>query len=185
MVGHLRQLATNRRFRRQLKLASGHQHLHVGTYRFVPYTQAPASAHIVWKLQGAIGGLIGGTGGQLSNVGSGGTPSIIFDGRCYMSVSEPPQSVYINGSFQYPTTVSAVTEWRCFDLRTGQIYWERPVASGETLPMIVTYEPGGAEVPGAEAMHTDNVYLVAVTSPSGANNGRVIKYSPFTERSII
>jgi outer membrane protein assembly factor BamB len=153
---------------------------YMSSYRFVPYTTAPESAHVVWKLQGAIGGLMGGTAGQLSNVGSGGTPSIIYAGRCYMSVSEPPQAVYINGSFQYPTTVSGVTEWRCFDLRTGQIYWERPVASGETLPSIVTYEPGGAEVPGAEAMHTDNVYLVTLTAASGNNSGRVIKYNPYT-----
>ena len=153
---------------------------YMASYRFVPYTTAPESAHIVWKLQGAIGGLIGSTGGQLSNVGSGGTPSIIYAGRCYMSISEPPQAVYINGSFQYPTTVSGVTEWRCFDLRTGQIYWERPVATGETLPTFVTYEPGGAEVPGAEAMHTDNVYLVAQTGASGNNSGRIVKYNPYT-----
>jgi len=97
-----------------------------------------------------------------------------------MSVSEPPQPVLINGTYQYPSSVSAVTEWRCFDLRTGQIYWERPVASGETLPTIVTYEPGGAEVPGAESQHTDNVYLVAITGPSGNNSGRVVKYNPYT-----
>lgn len=153
---------------------------YMSSYRFVPYTTAPESAHIVWKLQGGIGGMIGGTGGQLSNVASGGIPSIIYAGRCYMSITEPPQPALINGTFQYPSTVSGVSEWRCFDLRTGQIYWERPVASGETLPNIVTYEPGGAEVPGAEAQHTDNVYLVTVTAPSGNNSGRVIKYNPYT-----
>ncbi len=35
-------------------------------YKFTPYVQAPNTAHIVWKRQGAIGGLIGGSQGDLS-----------------------------------------------------------------------------------------------------------------------
>ncbi len=153
---------------------------YMSNYRYVPWVQAPGSAHILRKEVGAIGGLIGGESGQYSSVGGGVSPSIIFAGRCYASVSVPPDPVYINGTWQYPSSVSAVTKWRCFDLRTGQIYWERPVASGETLPTIITYEPGGAEVPGAEAQHTETPYLVALISPSGSNPGRIVKYNPWT-----
>jgi outer membrane protein assembly factor BamB len=153
---------------------------YMSNYRFAPYVQAPGSAHILWKQQGAIGGLIGGKSGQLSFTGAGVIPTIIFAGRCYASVSVPPDPVYINGTWQYPSAVSAVTKWRCFDLRTGDIYWERPVASGETLPTILTYEPGGPEVPGAEAQHTDTVYLVALIGASGSNPGRIIKYNAWT-----
>ena len=153
---------------------------YMSNYRFVPYVQAPGSAHILWKQQGAIGGLIGGKSGQLSFTGAGVIPTIIFAGRCYASVSVPPDPVYINGTWQYPSAVSAVTKWRCFDLRTGEVYWERPVASGETLPTIITYEPGGPEVPGAEAQHTDAAYLVTLISASGSNPGRIIKYNPWT-----
>jgi len=153
---------------------------YMSNYRYVPYVQAPGSAHILRKEVGAIGGLIGGESGQYSSVGGGITPSIILMGRCYASVSVPPDPVYINGTWQYPSSVSAVTKWRCFDLRTGQIYWERPVASGETLPNIITYEPGGAEVPGAEAQHTETPYLVAISGPSGNNPGKIVKYNPWT-----
>jgi hypothetical protein len=153
---------------------------YMSNYRFVPYVQAPGSAHILWEQPGAIGGMIGGTAGQYSFTSAGVIPTIVFAGRCYASVSVPPDPVYINGTWQYPSSVSAVTKWRCFDLRTGEVYWERPVASGETLPTILTYEPGGPEVPGAEAQHTDTVYLVALISPSGSNPGRIIKYNPWT-----
>jgi PQQ-like domain len=154
--------------------------IYMSNYRYVPYVQAPGSAHILRKEVGAIGGLIGGVSGQYSSVSGGVTPTIIFAGRCYASVSVPPDPVYINGAWQYSSSVSTVTKWRCFDLRTGQIYWERPVASGETLPTIITYEPGGAEVPGAEAQHTETPYLVALISPSGSNPGRIIKYNPWS-----
>ena len=153
---------------------------YMSNYRFVPYVQAPSSAHILWKRPGSIGGLIGGVSGQYSSVSAGVIPSIVFAGRCYASVSVPPEPVYINGTWQYPSSVSAVTKWRCFDLRTGEVYWERPVASGETLPTMITYEPGGAEVPGAEAQHTETPYLVAITGPSGSNPGKIVKYNPYT-----
>lgn len=153
---------------------------YMSNYRFVPYTLAPGGAHILWKVAGGIGGLMGSTAGQLSNTAAGPIPSIIYAGRCYVSVSMPPEPALINGTWQYPSSVSAVTKWRCYDLRTGEIYWERPVASGETLPNIITYEPGGAEVPGAEAQHTYTVYLVTLTAASGNNSGRVIKYNPYT-----
>ena len=153
---------------------------YMSNYRFVPYVQAPASAHVLRKQVGAIGGLIGGVSGQYSSVSGGVTPTIVFAGRCYASVSVPPDPAYINGTWQYPSSISAVTKWRCFDLRTGEVYWERPVASGETLPTIITYEPGGAEVPGADAQHTEIPYLVALIGPSGSNPGRIIKYNPWT-----
>ncbi|MGZ4849935.1 MAG: hypothetical protein ACXV2C_00985 [Candidatus Bathyarchaeia archaeon] len=157
---------------------------YMSNYRFTPYVQAPNTAHIVWQRPTFIAGLIGGPAEQLSWTAGGltgsGYPTIIYSGRCYEVISEPTQPVYINGTWQYPTTVNAVNEWRCYDLQTGKIYWERPVATGETIPTIITYERGGAEVPGAEARVGESVYFVAITGASGSNSGRVIKYDPLT-----
>ncbi len=75
---------------------------YMSNYRYVPYVQAPGSAHILWEQVGAIGGLTGGESGQYSGVGGGVTPTIILAGRCYASVSVPPDPVYINGTWQYP-----------------------------------------------------------------------------------
>ena len=58
------------------------------TYSFVPYVQAPESAHIVWMRQGAISGLMGGQMGTFSQTSGGGTPGIIYEGRCYQSMTK-------------------------------------------------------------------------------------------------
>ena len=45
------------------------------SYGFTPYVQAPNTAHIVWKQQLTISGLIGGATGQYSMISTPGTPS--------------------------------------------------------------------------------------------------------------
>ncbi len=72
---------------------------YVSNYGYVPYVQGPTSAHIAWMQQGAIGGLAGGTAGQItidagqSGVSSvrvnAGSPSIIYQGRAYQTYSKP------------------------------------------------------------------------------------------------
>ncbi len=56
--------------------------IYESNYKFVPYVQAPSSAHILWRQQFAIGGLIGGTQGQTSvsmGIVSQGVPHLIYD----------------------------------------------------------------------------------------------------------
>lgn len=87
---------------------------YASNYRFTPYVQGPETSHVVWKRLGALSGLIGGDMGP-TLVGSGegtysGTPSIVFNGRCYQSITgEGGQDLLI-----------------CYDLRTGETYWEIP-----------------------------------------------------------
>ena len=41
----------------------------MSNYNFIPYVQAPKTAHIVWLTQGVISGLVGGSTGQNSLAG--------------------------------------------------------------------------------------------------------------------
>jgi outer membrane protein assembly factor BamB len=142
----------------------------MSNYRFTPYVQAPNSPHVVWKQQYGLGGLIGGAVNQISIVleADAVVPSIIYEGRMYQTVSK-----------MSPTGTGSQNYWQCVDLRTGQLYWERILYPGETAPTLLTYEPGGNEVLGSEVFAgTWRVWLVAMTSPSGGNPGRVVKYNP-------
>ncbi len=161
--------------------------IYMSSYNFVPYVQGPNSAHIVWKRQNDIAGLIGGVGGDVSYTLKGltgsGYPSIIFAGRCYQTLTKAPTPAYINGTWQYQpgnVSISAATYWQCYDLRTGQIYWERPLASGESAPTFVEMALETSEIPGATARIGRTPYLVTITGPFGANPGRLIKYNPWT-----
>jgi hypothetical protein len=117
-------------------------------YNFHPWVQAPNSAHVVWRRQGAIGGLIGGPAGQLGTTGNPGTPSAIYSGRAYQTVTLPG--------------VGSVAQ--CYDIRTGEIYYEIPTATGGVTPNIVAYPRGtGSEVPGAEATQTFSVELLSLS----------------------
>ena len=142
--------------------------VYMSNYEFVPYVQGPNSAHILWRRQGDIGGLLGGPSGQLSNTAGATFPAIVFAGRCYETYTKPG----LNYTSQ--------TYWRCYDLRTNELYWERPLYSGESAPTFVEYAAQGAEVPGALARAGKTVYLVALTNPSGTTAGRILKYNPYT-----
>jgi hypothetical protein len=113
----------------------------------------------MWRRVGTIGGLIGGPFETISWTTSLGGPSIIYAGRCYQSLTK-----VFGGS---PQTV-----WQCYDLRTGEILWER---TGLTqIPTMVTYWEGYPEVPGGQPMFGRNVFLTYV------GGGRLIYYSPIT-----
>ena len=86
-----------------------------------PFVTAPNTAHIVWRQQLALGGLIGGEAGQYSIQASAGTPSVIYLGRCYQT-----QTVPING---VPTSCAV-----CYDLQTGQQYYAIPISQGGVTP---------------------------------------------------
>ena len=75
----------------------------------------------------------------------------------------------VNGTEQStPTSV-----WECYDLRTGQIYWD---LTGITAPpTVITYSGGTTAVPGAAATQTGTTAnLLAISS------GRLLKYNPLT-----
>ena len=121
-------------------------------YGFTPWVQAPNSAHVVWKRQGALGGLTGGPAYIYGSTGNPGQPSVIYEGRCYQSVSKPG--------------VGSVAQ--CYDLRTGEIYYE--IAGGVT-PSYLAYT-GPAE--GALATSSWSVELITISG------GRLLKINPST-----
>jgi hypothetical protein len=131
-------------------------------YAYEPYVQGPKSAHVVWKQAYNIGGLIGGTMGTNTIWASAqviyGHPTIIYSGRAYWTTTK-----VINGN--------ATSVWECYDIRTGEIYWDRyPV---QYPPTMISYDPGLPEVEGAQP-HLYTVYLVYI------GNGYLIKYDPWT-----
>jgi outer membrane protein assembly factor BamB len=136
-------------------------------YKYTAYVQAPNTAHVLWRRQGNLGGIIGGDAYIYSLSGGGGTPTIIFNGRCYQTLTKQVPT-YVNGSLMlWPSTV-----WECYDLRTGQVYWD---IQGVAAPTNIYYEKSTAEsVPGAEASQGYTANLVAISG------SRLYKYNPWT-----
>jgi len=135
---------------------------YMSNYNFIPWVQGPKSAHIAWKQQGALGGLIGGTLGQISYDGRATTPNIVYAGRAYGSVTKV-------------TATGVLTNvWQCTDIRTGEIYWEN-TNIGNQAPTIISYvERTVSTVPGEEARKSGlTVELLYV------GGGRVIAYNPW------
>jgi hypothetical protein len=133
---------------------------YMNIYQFTPYVQAPNTAHVVWRRQGGIGGLTGGTMGvQSVSSGSGGAPTIVYAGRCYQTVT------------RYDSAGNKVSLWECYDLRTGQVYWDQNM-TGKPIPNIVMTYAGVAHETGSTHMSARGVYLGAVSG------GRLIQYSP-------
>lgn len=122
---------------------------HASNYAFTPYVQAPNTAHIVWSRQGALSGLTGGSQGINSMTNGGGTPSIIYQGRAYQSYSKPGSGA------------TAQTYWQCYDIRTGELFWERPLVTGESAPTAIEYSGTSAT-------------LVSISG------GKLTKYNPWT-----
>ena len=145
---------------------------YASNYKFTPYVQAPSTAHIVWKRQYALSGIMGGDAGQkLFGSGEGsyaGTPNIIFEGRCYQTVTKPMLTL-VNGTYR----TLPVSVWQCYDLRNGQVNWE---LTDVTAPTGITYvTESGQIVPGAtESQVGLGASLVAISG------GRLIKYHPYT-----
>ncbi len=151
---------------------------YASNYKFTPYVQAPNTAHVAWLRQGALAGIAGGQFGYRS-VGAGegtyaGTPSIIFQGRGYQTISKP-MTMTVNGS----TVTETTSVWQCYDIRTGQVYWEQ---TGITQPPTsITFNTVSSSVPGAEqtGMGTGTyslVYMGALTR----QEPRLIKYDPWS-----
>jgi hypothetical protein len=120
---------------------------YMSNYAFVPYVQAPNSAHILWKRMGAISGLIGGTVGQYGVSSSSGGPNVVYAGRCYQTYTKPG--------------VGRVAA--CYDLRTGEIYYEIPTAEGGVTPEFISYARSTrVAVPGATESTGYSVSLLSI-----------------------
>jgi len=126
-------------------------------YSFAPWVQGPNSAHILWKRQGAIGGLTGGPAGIYSISSSPSSPSVVYAGRCYETVTKP----------------GGDSVARCYDLRTGEIFYEKPTAQGGVTPTIVSYAYPAA----AGTMRATGAPSVELLTISG---GRLLKVNPWT-----
>jgi len=127
-----------------------------------PYVTAPNTPHIVWKEVGAIAGIIGGETGNYATQSGAGTPSVIYQGRCYQTMTVP-----ING---VPTSCAV-----SYDLRTGKQYYAIPTALGGITPTHISYFQGvDTAVPGAGEAASFGVELHTVSG------GRLYKINPLT-----
>ncbi len=128
-----------------------------------PFVMAPNTAHIVWRQQLALGGIIGGEAGQYSIQASAGTPNVIYLGRCYQT-----QTVTIGG---VPTSCAV-----CYDLQTGEQYYAIPVSLGGTTPTAISYI-APATTSAQDLGTSANGFSVELISVSG---GRLYKINPFS-----
>jgi outer membrane protein assembly factor BamB len=87
---------------------------------FNPYSKGPDSSHVLWKLQGSIGGLLGGEQGYYDTRGSPTTP-VACQGRLYYTTTEG------YGSGVYPLL-------HVLDERTGEEIYEKALPSNTTTP---------------------------------------------------
>jgi hypothetical protein len=124
-------------------------------YNFHPWVQGPNTAHIVWKRQDAIAGLTGGPAGQYGTTSSPASPSVVYAGRAYATVTKP--------------IVGSVAQ--CYDLRTGQIYYEIPTSQGGVTPSYLAY------IGPSQAALATSSWSVELLSISG---GRLLKVNPLT-----
>ncbi len=145
---------------------------YASNYKFTPYVQGPETSHVVWKRLGALSGIIGGDFGP-TLVGSGegnyaGNPNIIFQGRCYQSV----------------TAGGGKDVLQCYDLRTGEVYWQidNPLPGSASIFGYATgsltgisVSDGAEVVPGAtQSAVGQSISLVYV----GSN--RLVKLDAYT-----
>ena len=133
--------------------------------RFTPWVQGPENAHIAWKRQGDLGGLLGGDFGTEAFLYRNAYPRIIYGGRAYQTFEKPS------------STEPSQTHWQCYDIRTGEVYWERPLFPGESAPTVIEYDKRAASVPGAEGQSAITISLLRIGS-------RLLKYDPFTGRLV-
>ena len=133
---------------------------YMSNYWYIPYVQGPNTPHVVWTQQFAIGGITGASLERNSWTGiRGGVPSIIYAGRCYQTITKS-----VNGV--------ATNYWTCYDLRTGEIYWEQPGLT--QIPTMVTFNTGYGDVPGSDPQWGRKAFLTYV------GGGRCISYDPYT-----
>jgi outer membrane protein assembly factor BamB len=132
-------------------------------YAFTPWVSGPESAHVVWKREYNLGGLMGGDLGGASSVTWSdwyNRPTIILGGKGYQAVTKPASDRPNGQSY-----------WQCYDIRTGEIFWERPIYPGEAEPTLIEYGITSLAVPGVQAKPSQpNIMSIS--------NGYLRKYDP-------
>ncbi|PVX27365.1 MAG: hypothetical protein CW716_02675, partial [Candidatus Bathyarchaeum sp.] len=130
-----------------------------------PYVKAPNTSHVAWKVQRDLAGIIGGEAevyGQLAGRGLPGTPDVIFMGRGYQTYE----------------VVGVGDVAGCYDIRTGEVYYEIPVSEGGVTPRWIYYNQGTqASVPGGGATNPISATLFSVDSTT--NPTELYKINPF------
>ena len=138
-------------------------------YNFIPYVQAPSTAHVLWRRLGTIDGIVGAGNYQESYGGAPGgiqtlpvanNPTLIYDGRCYTTLSKVMDGI-------------SQSVWECYDLRTGQIYWDQVNVTHP--PTSISYETGAPIVAGGSAKQS-----MLTVSLLYIGSGMMTKYNPFT-----
>lgn len=140
------------------------------SYAFTPWVQGPNSPHVVWKRIGNLGGLLGGDLGAASSVYWSdwyNRPTLILAGRGYQTVNKPSQ-----------TGPSSQAYWQSYDIRTGEIFWERPLYPGEIEPTLIEYGITSLAVPGV-LPKSDTPYIISISS------GYLRKYEPISGRMLL
>jgi outer membrane protein assembly factor BamB len=148
-----------------------------GNYFFTPWVQGPNTAHVAWKRQGAIAGILGGDWGvEVANLGFfsgsiGFNPTIVYAGRAYQTLVKD-----VNGEVK--------TVWQSYDIRTGEVYWEHvteiasvgfgPYPTTYYAPSYIEYSKGQHPSGGGDPNRVIDVNLLYI------GNGRLIKWNPFT-----
>lgn len=140
---------------------------------FIPWVTGPNSAHVSWKRQSAIAGLIGGDYGDETNtalfqgnslgtdtISTFGFPSIVLSERAYEVINKP-----LNGVSQPVFT--------CYNFQTGEVYWEETIPSGIT-PNVIEYAIGQNPGGGGDPTHVTAISLLYI------GGERLLKYGPFT-----
>jgi len=141
-------------------------------YGFVPWITGPESAHIVWKRQYQLAGIQGGDYGSFSNINtdpmsySGSnlmdlrmTPTIILDGKAYHAVARRA----VNGP-------DMQTYWECYDWRTGEVLWEKPLWPGEIEPNLLEYSAATSSTMAQFKPNYPSLMSLSTT--------RLLKYNP-------
>lgn len=145
-------------------------------YGYVPYVPGPTSSHIVWKRQYAIGGLVGGSLGPqsllhnpgLSGANAGdsvdGHPTMIYGGRGYYSSNKPFDGV-------------TQSVWQCYDIRTGEVFWEKTDPPYNQRPTFIMYAPPAGPVEGSQPYEVRPLlgYI---------GGGQLMKYNPMNGEMV-
>ena len=148
---------------------------------FVPWTLGPESAHVVWKRELTMAGILGGdygvedtNAGVFGGMGMGGDPStsgyafIAYAGSAYQQIAKVTQTTINDTVYQAATNV-----WQRYDIRTGEVIWEQ-TNYGTQIPRYIEYAIGAIPSGGGFPTHVTDVNFVYI------GGSRLVKYRAST-----
>ncbi len=141
------------------------------TYGLIPWVQAPHSSHIVWLALDQPAGVVGGQTGQGGNtIGSDlSTSSLLcnlaYAGRGYRTITRTMPTMINGTTYQQPVSV-----WECFDIRTGQIYWD--LTGQSQIPTLIEYSTSVTTAAMSGGAVTGSLLYLSAS--------RMVKYNPIT-----